>query len=111
MKYADKRAEGIALIRQWARAQPPGRTLQTDAALKRALRAVIEEYRTEFDVPGIRYFEIQFHDGTHRRHYVTRRGNESNPHDIPGETSVSPLKRHEFLSRQAVWRSYDEDRL
>lgn len=111
MKYADKRAEGLALIRQWAREQPAGRTLQTDVALKKAMRALIEEFRMEFDVPGIRYFEIQFHDDAHNRDYVTRRGTESNPHDIPGKTSVSMLKRHEFLSRQGVWRSYEQDRL
>lgn len=97
-------------MQQWAREQPKGRTLQTDDRLKKLMRTLTEEYRIEHDVPGIRYFEIQFLDDKHNRHYVTRRGTESNPHDIPGKTIVTTLKRHEFLSRQAVWRSYDQNR-
>lgn len=110
MNFPPALQDGVNTIRQWARNQGQGRTSQTDDLLKKAMRALIEDYRVEHDVPGIRYFEILFLDESRNRHYVTRRGTESNPHDIVGKKKVATLTRSEFLARQAAWRSYDQHR-
>lgn len=107
MKFKDKRAQAIAMLRQWARdevkaGRKPG-AIAND--LNAAADAVMQEFMVEHDVAGASYFE----------HHITRAfiavppGHRLTEPAIDGEHYI-PLARHEFLSRQGLTFGY-EDRL
>lgn len=103
-EFSDDRTYGIALIRRWARTQALWHKnyAALDAQLADTIRAVVEEFRVEFDVPGVRYWHVPEGD----LYFTTAAGERLPP--IKGE--VIELKRYEFLSRQGIHYGY-EDRL
>lgn len=109
MEGLDKRGQGIKLLREYARecvnTNPvPHGVRKGHAALTSALGSLLEEFRTEFDMPGVRYW----HCAEDSSYFTTLPG-EQLPR--PYEHLAIELARHEFLSRQGIWRSYEEDSL
>ena len=110
MEGLDKRGQGIKLLREYARecvnTNPvPHGVRKGHAALTSALHALIQEFRTEFDMPGTRYW----HHPESNSYFTTAPG-ERLGDDMDSELCME-LARHEFLSRQGIWRSYEEDSL
>lgn len=110
MKYADKRAHGIALLRQWADEEvAAGRPREAHTGLLSALRALVDEFRIKHEVPGVRYFESYvYQDETtqHREHFTTF---HVYPDDLsrPKNTQIVEVTRNEFLARKGL--RWDED--
>lgn len=104
VKYADKRAEGIALLRAWARQEAKLRSVSAaHQGLLSAADALLQEFRTEFDVPGVRYWE---HPESGSFFAIA-------PGEPLGRVALGcvELERHEFLSRQGIHFGYEEGRL
>lgn len=100
-KYANDRAHALALFRRWARLEVLFKgPLETHRALASAMHALLEEFRVEFDVPGIRYWEHPESDC-----FLTT---------MPGDdietiaNECVELARHEYLSRQGLHFGYEE---
>lgn len=105
MKYHDKRAEGIALLREHARVEAAQTTVEIAYRnLAAATGSLLSEFRREFDVPGTRYWEH-----CPSRETVSTGPGETIQHRSPNE--CEELARHEFLSRQGIHFGYDEDAL
>lgn len=107
MQFANHRAEGIELLRCHARLEvalgrPPA---QIDHDLKTAIRAVVEEFRTQFDVPGVRYWE--YRPEALAPLFFTTSPTETFPPEYPAKEVVE-LARHEFLSRQTLHFGYED---
>lgn len=103
MKFADQRAEGIALIREHARQQAAkGDIRQAHLDLKLAMQALLEEFRVEFDVPGVRYWHYLDAKG---QQYITTAPGEEFP---PGVWNPIEIERHVFLARQDLHFGYDD---
>lgn len=110
MKYADKRAHGIALLREWAEEEAKaGHVRAAHTGLLSALRALVDEFRVKHEVPGVRYFESYvYQDETtqHRDHFTTF---NIYPDDLsrPKNTQIVEVTRNEFLARKGL--RWDED--
>lgn len=106
MSYADKRAHAIALFREHM-AEQFSRSVKKTVVfneLRAAMNALIQEFCTEHEILGVRYWE---HPESHS-FFATLPG-ESPPSGIDGEHCIE-LARHEFISRQRLHFGY-EDRL
>lgn len=103
MIYADKRAEGIANLRQWARgAINDGATLGwTYLALTAAMQALQDEFLVEHDMPGTRYW----HHPESNDYFVSAPGRAMHHSD-----EIVELSRAEFIGRNLLHFGY-EDRL
>lgn len=104
MAYHDKRAEGIALLRQHAREAAAKDVRAAYRDLRSATDALLQEFRREFDVPGTRYWE-----DTEKRHTFSTEPGERIDESLA--YYCVELARHEFLSRQGIHFGYDEDAL
>lgn len=104
MKYRDDRAHGIALLRQHARQRAQaGQIREAHLNLITAMEALLEEFRVEFDVPGVRYW----HHPESESYFSTRPG-EQLPSNCPDFELCIELARHEYLSRQSLHFGYDD---
>lgn len=104
MKYASKRAEGIDLIRQWAREHITAGAAPGDVhrEFSGAFHVLLEEFRKEFDVPGATYW----HHPESSSYFST------GPCELIDEqtaTECIELTRPEFLGRQGIHFSYEDD--
>lgn len=112
-KYANDRAHSLALMRKWLRTTA-GKSSPAEAhrELMAMFAALAEEFRTEFDIPGVRYWEHP-EEG---KFYSTPPGQVVDRDGVPClkddllQESIE-LKRHEFYSRQGIYFGYDADRL
>lgn len=101
MKYANRRAEGIALMREHARQQATkGKIREAHLDLTTAMHALIQEFRVEFNVPGVRYW---YHPES-ECYFTTGPGDHLNF----GAEDPLELARHEFLARQDLHFGYDD---
>lgn len=107
MSYADKRCEAIALFRQHIREKIKAGLSVREAYfdLRSAMAALLEEFRTEHDLPGTRYW----HHPESSSYFSTEPG-EQLP-DTPDAELCMELTRIEFLGRQGLHFGYEEDRL
>lgn len=104
MQYANKRAQGIAMIRAHARERVSiDGEKKVHRELLGAMDAIIQEFRVEFDVPGIRYWE---HPETAT--FFAIAPGEMPPADCPNWPECVELTRDEFLSRQGLHFGYDD---
>ncbi len=99
------RSGAIAALRQHARDR--ARTLGVKAAhrdLLQALTALVEDFRAEFDVPGVRYWETYFDAEApkHHRGHFTTFVTAADPFAVPKDHTVVELSRVEFFSRQGA---------
>jgi hypothetical protein len=103
IKWADDRAQAIALFRSWIDQQfAKGKTYnQVDAELNTAMRSLIESFRREWPVPGVRYWE---HPES-MAHLTTGPGQPIDP--AVAEQWVE-LQHHEYRSRQGIHFSDDD---
>lgn len=107
MRYHDKRAEGISLLRRHAAesaTRGSGAVREAYRELKTAMEALLSEFRVQFDLPGTRYWE----------HPESGSIFSTEPGERPDDTialECVELERHEFLSRQGIHFGYDEDAL
>lgn len=102
MNYHDKRAQGITLLREHARSAT--RTAGIRAAyleLETAMKALLSDFRLEFDLPGTRYWEHPESECV----FSTAPGER-----IDDTTALQcvELERHEFLSRQGIYYGYKD---
>ena len=98
----DKRNQGISLIRQWAREEATkGRIREAHAELLRLQQSLPEEFRTEFEVPGARYWEHPESDSR----FSTSVGEPISAHTA--ETCIE-LTRAEFIGRSGLHFGYDD---
>lgn len=103
IKYHDERAHAIALFRKWiTRKFKEGAKLgQVDAEVRTAMTALLDELRTEFEIPGVRYWEHPESDS-----FFTTGPGEHVPETVALE--CVELARHEFLSRQGLTFGYGD---
>jgi len=112
----DKRNEAIKLLREWAREQvgagTPKEIVLAHHGLATATNSLLQEFRTEFDVPGTRYWETYHNEHTPPlRSYHSQCLRELDPTAKPLDVTFVELKRHEYLSRQGIHGNYAEDSL
>lgn len=104
-KYANKRAAGIIYLREWAREEANfGDIRGAHNGLLTSLRALMEEFRVEFDVPGTRYW---YHPESES--YFSTMAGEPLGDSADAQLCIE-LNRAEFLGRQGLYFGY-EDRL
>lgn len=101
----DARATGIKLLREWAQVQVhSGKDIPAiHASLLQATQAILGEFRTEFDVPGCRYWEAW--RGEFRFRFITGAG-EPVPESSVG--TVTELSRDEYLAREGLHFGYGD---
>lgn len=103
MKYANERAHGIALLREHARQRVTSTDVrETHAELMSAMQALLDEFRTEFDVPGVRYWML---GAGQMEVYTTTAAHERPP---PTDPPAIELARHEFLARAGLQFGYSD---
>lgn len=103
------RAEGLAELRKHLKLEVAlGRPLnKIDLEMTMALETIIHEFRTQFDVPGVRYWE--YRPEARMPLFFTTMTGESIPAKYPAGECVE-LLRHEFLGRQRIF-NYEDDSL
>lgn len=101
MKYADNRAHGVDLLREYARqrAQAVGAE-KAHAELLSATVALLDDFRTEFDVKGVRYWLT---GAGQLEEYTTTFGTQRPPYVEPKPIEIA---RHEFMARQGLHFGY-----
>lgn len=101
--YANDRAEYIERLRQWARDEiATGSPIEeVHRELIKAFDAVIQEFRVEFDVPGVRYWEHPESSS----HFTTFYGSEMS---MGMADHCVELARHEYMSRQGIYFGYGD---
>jgi len=107
MKYANGRAAAIDTLRIWAREEiEQGAKIATvHFGLMSAMQALIDEFRVEHDVPGVRYWCHPESDS----YFTTLPGEDISSFGLSHEPIE--LLRYEFLSRQDIHFGYEQDRL
>lgn len=102
-KFANKRAAGITLLREWAREEANfGDIRGAHRGLFTSLQALMGEFRVEFDVPGTRYW---YHPESES--YFSTMAGESPGDSADGQMCIE-LNRAEFLGRQGLHFGYDD---
>lgn len=98
----DARGKHIEGLRQWARAEvAAGKPAErVHASLVNATQAILGEFRTEFEVPGCRYWEAW--RGEFRFRFVT------GPGDRVSESLLTEITRDEYLAREGLHFGYGD---
>lgn len=108
----DKRTEGIRLIREAARQMAAGGTnaAQAHKDLVQACKSILDDFRLEFEVPGVRYWEVYFDPEApkHHRVYLTTFVRHIDELHALQKGSWSELTRVEFFSRQGMFNGYED---
>lgn len=108
----NSRTEGIRLLREAARQQAAGgsNVRQAHKELAQACRALLEDFRLEFDVPGVRYWEIYFDPESpehHRVHMTTFVVAIDELHPLQKGDFVE-LTRDLYFCRQGMHNGYED---
>lgn len=91
---------GMDLLQQWAKKEvKEGRVREAHSGLLMAMRELLEEFRTEHDIPGVRYFEAYLDDKHTRQHFTTFFVYPDD-NQRPKTTQIVEVNRLEFLARQ-----------
>jgi hypothetical protein len=110
MKYANKRAEALALMRQHIREEVKAgrRPVLCLYEAESSIEAIKQEGMLEFDIPGVRYWHIPESDD----YWATLPGE---PLPINGDSIAAgltvELTRAEFLGRQKIHFGYENSRV
>jgi len=104
VSYANDRAQGIALLRNWARRTASEKGVKAaHLGLMSAMEALLQDFRMEFDVPGVRYWEHPESDCF----FITAPGETLSEFGVDAGHCVE-LARHEFFSRQGLYNGYED---
>jgi hypothetical protein len=97
----------MALFRQHCREtiKATGAVSATYRDLRSAMDTLLQEFRVEHDLPGVRYW----HHPESESYFSTEPGEQLG--DNPDAALCIELTRYEFLSRQGIHFGYEEDRL
>lgn len=109
----DKRAEGLRLLAEAARQNAAGgaNARQAHADLMQACRALLDGFRLEFDVPGVRYWEV-YNDPEAPplfRQHLTTFVREVDDMDVMRRSDPAELDRALFFIRQGARPDHHED--
>lgn len=100
MRYANKRAEALALMRQHIREEAKAgvRPAFLLHEIRLAVQALEQEAIIEFDMPGVRYW---YHPES-ESYFATLPGEHMVPPDDTWVEEVMELTRWEYLGRQNI---------
>lgn len=104
MKGLSKHGQGIQLLRENAR-----ETVKTHSAaqgnrdLTLAMHALLQDFRTEFDVPGCRYYEVY----PSRTLYALMPSEQPDLFAYPDD--VIEINRAQFLGRKELHFGYEDE--
>jgi hypothetical protein len=107
----DTRAQGIALLRDDARAKARVNVHKAHMELLRATKGLLDDFRMQFNPPGVRYWESYSDETPPRRAYYTTLLRSDDDTKLPDNYTIAELSHVEYLSRQGMGDTYDEDEL
>lgn len=108
----DTRAQGIAMLREDARAKAKvGNVHKVHMELLRATQALLDDFRMQFNPPGVRYWESYSEEKPPRRRYFTTLLRSDDETLMPRNYTIAELTYIEYLSRQGMGDTYEEDSL
>ncbi|MNK49894.1 hypothetical protein D3C87_687600 [compost metagenome] len=110
MRYANKRAEALALMREHIRDEIKAgrRPVLCLYEAELSIEAIKQEAMVEFDMPGVRYWHMAEDDS----YWATMPGEKLPTHGTGLIANlVIELTRNEFIGRQKIHSTYAKDRI